>query len=173
MQLEQTRPHAGPLPTHPFASEGLRHRRVVHRSRMQSHTVVFSPPPQRQYQRLGCRRVLAPTTPTTPPPHPVVLIWDRLKAHRARLIEEFVHDTRTIDPVLLAPYAPELNPIEYAWGYLKHNPLANHACLETDTLADTARHTSRSLQRQQPLLRSFILHALFTLPLKIGHSIMQ
>jgi transposase len=89
----------------------------------------------------------------------VVLIWDGLKAHRARLIEGFVPDTRAIYPVLLAPYAPELNSIEYAWGYLKHHALTHYACLDTDTLADTTRHDSHSLQRKQHLLRSFILHS--------------
>jgi hypothetical protein len=54
----------------------------------------------------------------------VVLIWDGLKAHRARLIEGFVPGTRAIYPVVLAPYAPELNSIEYAWDYLKHHPWA-------------------------------------------------
>ena len=78
----------------------------------------------------------------------------------------FLRDTRTIHPVLLPPYAPELNPIEYAWGYLKQNPLANYAAIDTKELADTARHYGRSLQRQQHLLRSFILHSPLSLCLR-------
>jgi transposase len=89
----------------------------------------------------------------------VVIIWDGLKAHRARLIEGLVPDTRAIYPVVLAPYAPELNSIEYAWDYLKHHALAHYACLDTDTLADTTRHDNHSLQRKQHPLRSFILHS--------------
>lgn len=99
-------------------------------------------------------------------PHPIVLIWDRLKAHRAKLVQTFVQDTRSIYPVLLPPYAPELNPIEYAWGYLKQNPLANYACFNNDELAHTARHYARSLQRKPHLLRSFIFHSPLTLRLQ-------
>lgn len=99
-------------------------------------------------------------------PHPIVLVWDRLRAHRAKSVIAFLRDTRTIHPVLLPPYAPELNPIEYAWGYLKQNPLANYACFDTEELANTARHYARSLQRQQHLLRSFILHSPLSLRLR-------
>jgi len=99
-------------------------------------------------------------------PHPIVVVWDRLRAHRAKSVMAYLRDTRTIHPVLLPPYAPELNPIEYAWGYLKNNPLANHACFNIEELADTARHYGRSLQRKQHLLRSFILHSPLSLRLR-------
>lgn len=97
---------------------------------------------------------------------PMVLIWDRLKAHRARPVNTFLHDTGTIRAVFLPPYAPELNPIEYAWGYLKRNPLANYPCFNVLPLADVARHHGRSLQRQEHLLRSFIDHSPLSLCLK-------
>ncbi|NOZ09469.1 MAG: IS630 family transposase [Gammaproteobacteria bacterium] len=99
-------------------------------------------------------------------PHPIVLVWDRLRAHRAKSVMAFLRDTRTIYPVLLPPYAPELNPIEYAWGYLKQNPLANYACFDTEELADTARHYARALQRKQHLLRSFVNHSPLSLRLR-------
>ncbi len=46
------------------------------------------------------------------------------------------------------PYAPELNPIEYVWGYLKLNPLANLAFFDLEQLTTTARRHTRSLQRK-------------------------
>lgn len=99
-------------------------------------------------------------------PDPMMLIWDRLKAHRAKAVKTFLHDTGTIRAEFLPPYAPELNPIEYAWGYLKTNPLANYPCFDLFTLADLTRHHGRSLQRQQHLLRSFIDHSPLPLCLK-------
>lgn len=99
-------------------------------------------------------------------PHPIVLIWDRLQAHRAKRVKTFLHHAQHIYPVFLPPYAPDLNPVEYAWGYLKHNPLANYACFDTEELANTARHYARSLQRQPRLLRSFIYHSPLSLRLK-------
>ncbi len=64
------------------------------------------------------------------------------------------------------PYAPELNPVEYAWSYLKMNPLANLAAPELDVLADSARRAARSVQRKPHLLRSFLAHSPLSLRLR-------
>jgi transposase len=89
----------------------------------------------------------------------VCLLWDGLNAHRARLTHAFLQQLPDIHPTYFPPYAPELNPVEYAWSWLKRNPLSNLACLDLGTLARTARRHTRSLQYQQPLLRSFIHHS--------------
>ena len=64
-----------------------------------------------------------------------------------------------------SPYAPELNPIEYVWGYLKLNPLANLAFFDLEQLTTTARRHARSPQRKPDLLRSFLRHS--PLPLRL------
>jgi transposase len=96
---------------------------------------------------------------------PIVLIWDRLRAHRAEAVRTYLATTPLHD-VLLPPYAPEFNPIEYCWAYLKHNPLANAVYLDCDTLADATRTNARSLQHEQALLRSFIHHSPLSLRLR-------
>ena len=45
---------------------------------------------------------------------------------------------------------------EYAWSYLKKNPLAHHPATALSGLAETARHSGQSLQRKPRLLRSFL-----------------
>lgn len=97
---------------------------------------------------------------------PIVLVWDRLAAHRGKTVAAHVAHDRHIHCVLLPPYAPELNPIEYAFGYLKMNPLANLACLQVTELAAMAHASARRLQHQQALLRSFIHHSPLSLRLK-------
>lgn len=99
---------------------------------------------------------------------PIVLIWDRFKAHRAHTITRLIAQCRRIHVEFLPPYAPELNPIEYVWSYWKGNPLANYAPLDLDGLVEAARRHGRSLQRRRQLLRSLVRHAPFHLPL-IGH----
>ena len=48
---------------------------------------------------------------------PLRLVWDRLPAHRSRLVGEFLHSVKgQIAIEYLPPYAPELNPVEYLWG---------------------------------------------------------
>ncbi len=89
---------------------------------------------------------------------PLVLVWDRLRAHRSTSVSQFVEQTPSLHTVLLPPYAPELNPVEMVWGYLQTNPLANSPFFDLPTLTATSRHHGRRLQRRQLLLRSFIRH---------------
>jgi transposase len=90
---------------------------------------------------------------------PCVLVWDRLNAHRARRTTQFVASIHQMHTFFLPAYAPELNPVEYAWSYLKMNPLANRPAFETEELAAMARRSTRALQRNEPLLRSFLRHS--------------
>lgn len=96
----------------------------------------------------------------------IVLVWDRLQAHRAKVACHFFERQERLHPHLLPAYAPELNPVENVWSYLKMNPLANFAPLELDTLVHTTRHHSRSLQRKHELLRSFMAHCPLSLRIK-------
>jgi transposase len=49
------------------------------------------------------------------------IVWDRLQAHRSRLVREYVESQEgTIHLEFLPPYAPELNPVEYLWAHWKH-----------------------------------------------------
>jgi transposase len=96
----------------------------------------------------------------------MVLIWDRLNAHRAIRVQKFLADHPQLVTEFFPPYAPELNPIEYVWGYLKLKPLANLAFFDLDQLATTARRHAWSLQRKPENLRSFLRHSPLSLRLK-------
>lgn len=95
---------------------------------------------------------------------PSVLVWDRFLAHRAKAVKSLIYRSN-IYPFFLPPYAPELNPVENVWSYLKINPMANLALPDVESLTSTARNHGRSLQRKQNLLRSFVKHA--PLPLRL------
>lgn len=97
---------------------------------------------------------------------PLILIWDRFLAHRAKKVQALIHNNSNMQSFFLPPYAPELNPVENVWGYMKMNPLANNAREDIDSLANDTRHSGRSLQRKQTLLRSFINHSPLFLRLK-------
>jgi len=99
-------------------------------------------------------------------PGPIVLVWDGLNAHRSLLTRAFLADRPHIHVFSFPPYAPELNPVEYLWAYLKLNPLANLALMEVPTLADATRRASRSVQHRPNLLRSFLAHSPLSLCLK-------
>ena len=97
---------------------------------------------------------------------PICLLWDRLNAHRAIATQAWLAATPAIHPTAFPPYAPDLNPVEFIWTWLKTNPLANLACLDLDTLSTTARHHTRSLQHQPHLLRACLQHTPLALRLR-------
>src|SRR6267143_5391098 len=66
----------------------------------------------------------------------------------------------------LPAYAPDLNPIEYAWCYLKMKSLANSPHFDLPALTHTTRRQTRSLQRKPDLLGSFLSHS----PLFCNHD---
>jgi transposase len=84
-----------------------------------------------------------------------VLVWDRLPGHRAQVITHYLYRPGRRDMALLPPYAPELNPVEILCAYLKSNPLANFAPLDTPDLARVATRHVHGLRRRPELLRSF------------------
>jgi DDE superfamily endonuclease len=71
----------------------------------------------------------------------VLLIWDGLPAHRSRRMTDWIQSQRdwlSVEP--LPGYAPDLNPLEQAWGNLKSQELAN-LCRDTiHEVADVAEH---------------------------------
>ena len=87
---------------------------------------------------------------------PIVLLWDRLPVHRGRQVQTFVKTHPRLHLEYFPGYAPELNAIEYLWGWLKRNPLANHCPDTLDTLVDDVFHATEPLYTNQQLLRSFI-----------------
>lgn len=93
-----------------------------------------------------------------------IVLWDRLQAHRAKKVQKLLAATPELDVEFLPPYAPELNPVEYLWSFLKVNPLANLAFFELDDIATTTRTHVRRVQRDEPLLRSFLAHCPLSLP---------
>jgi len=94
------------------------------------------------------------------------LLWDRLNAHRARRTSQFLASRSYPRAYFLPAYAPDLNPIEYAWCYLKMNPLANSPHFDLPALTHTTRRQARSPQRKPDLLGSFLSHS----PLFCNHD---
>jgi transposase len=95
---------------------------------------------------------------------PIVLLWDRLPVHRAAGIRRFKAQHRRLHIEYFPPYAPELNPPEYVWGWLKMNPLANRCAGDLDELTRMAQDAKQAITNQH-LLRGFV-HA-STLPIRL------
>ncbi len=55
----------------------------------------------------------------------VVVVWDRGGNHKGPLVRAFLRRNRRLRLELLPAYAPDLNPVEQVWGWLKYGRLAN------------------------------------------------
>ena len=53
------------------------------------------------------------------------------------------------------PYAPELNPVEYIWGYWKQHELPNVCPKDYWQLSEAARRTLRCMRRRPRLITAF------------------
>ena len=87
---------------------------------------------------------------------PLLIVWDRLPAHRSRLVQEFIELSEGhIATEYLPPYAPELNPVEYIWAYGKQHELPNVCPKDYGELDQCARKTLRRMRRKPPLIAAF------------------
>jgi transposase len=89
---------------------------------------------------------------------PLVVVWDRLSAHRATVVQAFVA-AHPADYRLewLPPYAPDLNPEELCNGAVKRATL-NALPGSVAELHQSARRSFRRLAQRPELLASFFRH---------------
>jgi hypothetical protein len=64
-----------------------------------------------------------------------------------------------LPPPICRPYAPELNPVEYIWGYWKQHELPNVCPRDYWQLNQTARRTLRRMPRRPRLITAFLQQA--------------
>jgi putative transposase len=96
---------------------------------------------------------------------PFVLMWDRGRSHRHKLVRAWLAAHPRCQVVWFPPYAPDLNPVELLWSYLKYGRLANFAPNTLDEIQGNVRRERRRLARHPELLRSFFRHS--ALPFRV------
>jgi transposase len=86
-----------------------------------------------------------------------VVVWDGGSMHKGdpiRDLEEGFGDRLSLER--LPPYAPELNPVEFLWSWLKYSRLNNFAPRNALQLNDRVVAELAAIQNDQALLRSFV-----------------
>ena len=87
---------------------------------------------------------------------PLLVVWDRLPAHRSRLVRDYLASLDGwIQVEYLPPYAPELNPVEYIWAYWKQHELPNVCPKDFWSLGQEARRTLGRMRRRPRLISAF------------------
>jgi transposase len=75
----------------------------------------------------------------------ILVLWDRLRQHRAQATQQFIAEHRAwLRAAYLPAYAPELNPVEPMWHFLRAKDLSNYC---SDHLHDLRPRLARRLRR--------------------------
>lgn len=92
---------------------------------------------------------------------PVILVWDRLSAHvRSRKTRDYLaRNASWLSVEVLPGYAPELNPVEQAWAWIKNGPLAQLCAPDLAALTDAAGRALNTLRLRPELFPAFLRHA--------------
>jgi transposase len=89
----------------------------------------------------------------------VILIWDRLNAHRKRGDELIRRQAASVaEDRVASTLWPDLNPVEQLWGNVKGHELANLAAEDVFDMACELRR-GMSRVRRSDLAHSFLAHA--------------
>ena len=86
------------------------------------------------------------------------LIWDGASIHNCQLIKDYLQENQHRQPLLLyrlPAYAPELNPIELLWSYLKGTKLANLVCKTLKELKQKVTVAMEEIKNDKELIKSF------------------
>lgn len=89
----------------------------------------------------------------------VFLILDNCSVHRSNEVRKYVESTNgKLRIFFLPPYAPELNPDEHVWNYLKNHKIGRQTTTGEWDLYKRVMKVMRSLQRCPDKIKSFFQH---------------
>ncbi len=91
-------------------------------------------------------------------PGPLLVLWDGAPIHRAQPVKDFLAQGAAARLRLeqLPGYAPELNPDEGIWNYLKHVELRNLCCADLSELRLELDLAVKRLRHRRHVLRGCI-----------------
>jgi len=86
----------------------------------------------------------------------LLIIWDGATIHRSKEIKSFLADGAAKRILLerLPGYAPELNPDEGIWHYLKHVELGNVCCRDMADLGDKLTAAYQRLANKPEIIKA-------------------
>lgn len=80
---------------------------------------------------------------------PLCVLWDGAPIHRSAEVKRFLAEQAgRVQVERLPPYAPELNPDEGIWGYLKRVELKNLCCMSLAELREALRRAVARLRHK-------------------------
>lgn len=84
----------------------------------------------------------------------VVVVWDGGGNHKGPSIRQFLRRNRRLTLERLPAYAPDLNPVEAVWSWLKYGQLSNYVPAAVGDLEDEIMDRLIELKSSPELLRN-------------------
>ena len=89
---------------------------------------------------------------------PVMLVVDGLPVHKAKSAAKYVQSPRgRLELHFLPPYAPDLNPDEFAWSHLKQNGTSKKPLRKKEALRQRVEQDLAEIKQDRRLVRSFFM----------------
>jgi transposase len=90
----------------------------------------------------------------------LLVIWDGLPAHRGKIVKEFLRQgaAKRLHLERLPGYAPDLNPVEGVFHYLKYVELRNLCCQNLSILRYELRKAIARLRHNSDVILACIQH---------------
>jgi transposase len=90
----------------------------------------------------------------------ILIIWDGAPIHKGPPIQDFLKRgaAKRLHLERLPGYAPDLNPAEGIWNYLKRVELRNRCCRDLLELRGELRRATERLRHKRAILRSCSAH---------------
>lgn len=88
--------------------------------------------------------------------NPLYLVLDNLPSHKAKAVRDYVEATRgKLELHFLPGYAPELNPDELVWNYMKRTGVARRPLVAGEVLQDCIDAQMKAIGENPALVRAF------------------
>ena len=91
----------------------------------------------------------------------LLVIWDGAQIHRGHPIKDFLARgaAQRLHLEQLPGYAPDLNPVEGVWNYLKRVELGNVCCPDMSSLSLALRRAKERLRHKRVVIQACIRQA--------------
>ena len=86
----------------------------------------------------------------------VFLVVDGHPAHKANVVKAYVKSLQgRLELHFLPPYAPDLNPDEFVWSYMKNHGVSKKPLKQNESLRKRVENDLTAIQQDRKLVRSF------------------
>lgn len=90
----------------------------------------------------------------------IIVVLDNAGIHKGKAVQQVLQEVSRLRLVFLPPYAPELNPMEYVWAWVKCRALGNRLCRSIQELKVRLRLAWHKVRRLD--LKAFMSSGLWS-----------